>query len=299
MLIVNRNENKTLGLLLNNLERDLLSEADLYHSESPEHIDSYQEVVNYLNDRGSNHKNYKYYASRNRIRSILEDSFLYLSDGTCWNDKYDRENFNPPFLDTRNFGICFSATVEENIAMWMLYGGVDGNGAMINFDKKVLETIHDAEYYECGRFNEDGIFECLEIIDKNDVEFSLIDVLYFSSRKNNDSKTLVKHDSKSKAYDIESRIFPKIAQLAKHKSWSYENEVRLVASVNKLKLGTKWSRISFIKIPISVTNDFIANRVFDSPVSDEFGIFRDSELVGTVDWDLCAGCEYKASENRN
>ena len=84
--------------------------------------------------------------------------------------------------------------------------------------------------------------------------------------------------------------FSGIEQIAKHQSWSYENEVRLVATVSKLDLVGKASHVKCVKIPIDFDDAFVASRVFDSPVSDDVGNYRDSELRGTVDWDLCSGC---------
>lgn len=54
----------------------------------------------------------------------------------------------------QKFGICLSAATSESIAMWMLYGGMDGNGAMINFDKKTLRSAMSGDEYECGFFDE-------------------------------------------------------------------------------------------------------------------------------------------------
>lgn len=45
---------------------------------------------------------------------------------------------------------------------------------------------------------------------------------------------------------------PRIKQLVKHRSWSYENEVRLVATISKLDLEGKASRIKSIKIPLNL-----------------------------------------------
>jgi hypothetical protein len=43
--------------------------------------------------------------------------------------------------------------------MWMLCGGIDGNGAMINFDKGVLSKAMSQGGCEFGRFGADGVFE--------------------------------------------------------------------------------------------------------------------------------------------
>lgn len=290
---MNINNADPLGILLNSFEEDIFSGRKFYHPESPEHYDSYREIVHYLNSFGSRRRNYRYYASHKRINNILDESFLYLSDGSCWNDKHDRENFNPPYLGFKNFGICLSATSDESIAMWMLYGGLDGNGAMINFDRHTLDTIRNATSYECGYFDKNNTFKSIVSIDSKLVDFSLIDILYYSSYENDHSKVLLKRGRKGKGFDVGSEAFSKIIQSTKHKSWSYENEVRLVASIDKLRLGSDSSKTHYLKVPISLSKDFIVNRVFDSPTSDRNERFRNSDLTGTVDWDLCASCGYK------
>ena len=89
---------------------------------------------------------------------------------------------------------------------------------------------------------------------------------------------------------MDGRAFNGIEQIAKHQSWSYENKVRLVATISKLDLVGKASHVKCVKIPIDFDDAFVAGRVFDSPVSDGGGNYRDSELRGTVDWNLCSGC---------
>lgn len=84
-----------------------------------------------------------------------------------------------------------------------------------------------------------------------------------------------------------------IPQIAKHEAWSYETEVRLVATVNKLVFGPKMGEITAIRIPFSYSKEFVANRVFDSPIADSFGKYHNSLLRGTVEWDLCSNCAAK------
>ena len=43
--------------------------------------------------------------------------------------------------------------------MWMLCGGIDGNGAMINFDKGVLSKAMSQGGYEFGRFG--AYYKCI------------------------------------------------------------------------------------------------------------------------------------------
>lgn len=86
-----------------------------------------EEYVKHLREKGKNHTNYKIYSYGTRITDIIDETTLYLSDGQRWNDRIDRDNFcrkDQP----RRFARCFSFSKSENVAMWMLYGGMKKMG---------------------------------------------------------------------------------------------------------------------------------------------------------------------------
>lgn len=143
--------------------------------------------------------------------------------------------------------------------------------------------------YECGRFGTDGKFQCLMKLPADRLSLRLVDVLYFQDHADG-NVTVGRPSLEGGRYVMDGRAFNGIEQIAKHQSWSYENEVRLVATISKLDLADKVSHVKCIKIPIDFDDAFVAGRVFDSPVSDGGGNYRDSELRGTVDWNLCSGC---------
>ena len=279
----------TLASVLTAYEQQVLRDDVLRHSQSQEHLEGYGDVLAFLADRGGMHREYKHYGTRARIASILKGGALYLTDGTSWNDKYDREHFNPSFMSTKRFGACFSASPAESIAMRMLYGGMDGNGAMINFDRRTLQGAMGCKTYECGRFGTDGKFQCLMELPADRLRLRLVDVLYFQNHADG-NVTVGRSSLEGGRHVLDGRAFNGIEQIAKHQSWSYENEVRLVATISKLDLAGKESHVKCVKIPIDFDDAFVAGRVFDSPVSDDEGNYRDSELRGTVDWNLCSGC---------
>ena len=171
----------TLAGVLTAYEKQVLRDDVLRHSQSQEHFEEYRDVLSFLAGRGGMHREYKHYATRARIAGILRSGALYLTDGTSWNDKYDREHFNPSFMSTKRFGACFSASSTESVAMWMLYGGMDGNGAMINFDRRTLQGAMGRESYECGWFGTDGKFECVVELPADRLSLRLVDVLYFQN----------------------------------------------------------------------------------------------------------------------
>ncbi len=279
----------TLAGVLTAYEKQVLRDDVLRHSQSQEHFEEYRDVLSFLAGRGGMHREYKHYATRACIAGILRSGALSLTDGTSWNDKYDREHFNPSFMSTKRFGACFSASSTESVAMWMLYGGMDGNGAMINFDRRTLQGAMGRESYECGWFGTDGKFECVVELPGDRLSLRLVDVLYFQNHADG-NVTVGRPSIEGGRHVMDGRAFNGIEQIAKHQSWSYENEVRLVATISKLDLVGKASHVKCVKIPIDFDDAFVAGRVFDSPVSDGGGNYRDSELRGTVDWNLCSGC---------
>lgn len=276
-----------LDLYLSMLEKELASDEWLAHGQSIEYLDSYRRFISSLSVSDKDGRNYMHYATHERIESILTNSAFYLSDGSNWNDVVDRANFNSCSMSVKHFGMCLSASSSESIAMWMLYGGIDGNGAMVNFDSNTLRSVQNATIYECGYW-EDKQFQCVKMLDASAIKFDLIDVIYVSDRANNDKRT-VKRWGRGK-YDIGYQAFEGVKWLAKHEAWSYEKEVRLVATVSKLDLGVDVDRITSIRVPFSYSEDLLRTRVFDSPLSKSTGQYLDSSLKGTVSWDLCATC---------
>lgn len=256
-------------------------------NEQLEDLDGYKAILSYLSRKGGRRKNLRYYSSRKRIVGILNESSLYLTDGSGWNDSNDRGHFNPDFSKEKFFGICLSADTAESIAMWMLYGGIDGNGAMINFDKKTLfEAFEQSVKCDMGRFDE-GEFKVLGSVDVRDVTLRLIDVLYYENR--GDGAAIAWRNGDKQA-TVSLELLYGMGRIVKHAAWSYENEVRLVASIDKSLLKDGLSNATAMRLPLALSERFCNQRVFDSPIADEFGTFCDSSLKGTIEWDLCSGC---------
>lgn len=269
-------------------ERDYLA-----HSASLEADEELRLLYDKLEIKSSRHRHYRHYLGEDRARHILSERAIYLTDGSNWNDKFDRERFNPSLLTSeKRFGACMSYSSSENIAMWMLYGGRDGKGAMIDFDEKTLKSANNNAVFECGHFNKGAFVPCEEL-DSKDVSLSLVDVTYFRLNKDGDMPFEMKRPAEGERWvGVTEGLWSTMSPLSKHESWSFEQEVRFVATINRDALGRHPSRIKCIRIPLQFEDNFEDERVFSSPISDE-GSFRDSELSGTVDWDLCRGCSFK------
>lgn len=245
-------------------------------------------LLSYLSARGARHRDYRHYATRARIKSILDNGAIYLTDGSTWNDRFDRERFNPSFSARKRFGVCLSSSTEESAAMWMLHGGIDGNGAMINFDKGTLSKAMSQGDYEFGRFGADGEFEPQVRVDASDVHLTLTEVLYFKV-SGDDKFTVMRSMGDDQQVSISRRTLAGIDETTQHASWSYEQVVRLTATVRTDLLGGHESQIRYVRVPLEIAEGFVSRCVYDSPVSDGRGTYRDSELLRTVEWDLCGG----------
>lgn len=278
----------TISKVLQLYQSQLADTTQLWHSESVEHLDSYSDLLEYLASKGSRHAHYRHYVSRERAMSILDDCAFYLTDGSGWNDRFDAARFNPWFSSYKHYGICFSSSTSESIAMWMHYGGSDRNGVMIDFTSSILLQAISLDSYECGHF-EDGRFVKVLDIDREEIDLKLVDVLYFRTDEDKDEVIVFRIDD-DKQVSFSRRELDGIQQVTKHDSWSYEKEVRLVARIDKISLHGKGSRATCVRIPLRLPEDFCDTRVYDSPVSDGAGGHLDSHLLGTVEWDLCDGC---------
>ena len=262
----------------------------LIHSASLENVDAYRSVCRYLSNKGSKHAHFRYYADIDRIKQILSGSAVYLTDGSHWNDRFDAWNFNPHFSSFKRFGICMSYSASESIAMWMLYGGHSGAGAMIDFEKEILVSAMEAPCFEFGHFGAGG-FVSEKTLSRDEVQIELIDIAYFREGNEENEGYALKLPFEKQA-EVTGLILDNLGPFVKHESWSYEQEVRMVATVDKRLLDNRASSYKCMRLPLGIPRDYPNRRIYSSPVSDS-ALFCDSNLVGTVEWDLCNGCRYR------
>lgn len=262
----------------------------LIHSASLENVDAYRSVCRYLSNKGSKHAHFRYYADIDRIKKILSGSAVYLTDGSHWNDRFDACNFNPHFSSFKRFGICMSYSASESIAMWMLYGGHSGAGAMIDFEKEILVSAMEAPCFEFGHFGAGG-FVSEKTLSRDEVQIELIDIAYFREGNEENEGYALKLPFEKQA-EVTGLILDNLGPFVKHESWSYEQEVRMVATVDKRLLDNRASSYKCMRLPLGIPRDYPNRRIYNSPVSDS-ALFCDSNLVGTVEWDLCNGCRYR------
>ena len=252
------------------------------------HTDSSDDLMDFLKNKAQNHNHYKLYTSIDRIENMLEYNALFLTNGSKWNDLVDRENLNSQKYDVINYANCFSFSKSESVAMWMLYGGNDGKGAMIDFSKGVLKSVLKQDEIVLGRFEEKVFKKEIELT-PNDYEIELIDILYVGEDEKAECYTIKRSDERVK--EVKKNVVDAINQ-QKGYAWAYENECRLIVSVNRDKVPNV--NFDVVKITFDYEKKKLRDRVYHSP---NIGInarkYKNSTLQTRMDWDLCRDCKSK------
>ena len=122
-----------------------------------------ENLYKYVTDKALQHRNFKHYVSDiKRINNIVKEGALFLSDGTNWNDIDDRNAFcNTPSTNIneknyRMYGLCLSFSSSENVAMWMLYGGMHKKGAMIDITPSSINQLINGQQIQIELGNFEG-----------------------------------------------------------------------------------------------------------------------------------------------
>lgn len=261
-----------------------------------------EQYLKHLRDKAENHNYYKIYSSDTRITDIIDKKTLYLSDGQGWNDKIDRNNFCREG-QLKRFAKCFSFSRSENVAMWLLYGGMESKGLMLNIKKSLMKDIVDKcdevelGYWEKKNGKEEFVVKAK--IPKDNFDLYLIDILYYG-----DSDEKGKYDLKrsSTKYELgEVAVIDQLSGCVKSYPWSYENEVRLILELKKengevTKIyddkQITGARINFAKIFMKHSETDIT--IYESPNYKGKHHHTKSTLFEKIDWNLCSDCRRKS-----
>ena len=243
-------------------------------------VNSSQSLSDALKENGASHKNYKFYTSMEQALDFLRSGYLYLSNGSNWNDNRDKEDM----MAKKAFAKCFTWSTRENVAMWMLYGAGNGSkGAMLNFYPSTIKEILGSKSIELGKFKNGKFLSAHTISSSDDFEIFLTDMLYIEKCKNHTVK--ITCGDEHVTADVQLINYPDIF----HKTypWSYERECRLV-----VKLSKEWQEIcerdnlNSIRITISdrmlrrLKDGLIRSPIYSGNVDD--GV--PSQLTGEVNW---------------
>ncbi len=253
--------------------------------------ESSEALRKYLIEKGQNHNYYKYYANIEYIKEIKNDGHLYLSCGDDWNDENDKRGFVKTDGSYVNFGKCFSTAMTENVALWLLYGGINGDGGMISFTKNDMSKIkNNTQKIELGYF-ENGSFVSKDTLGDS-FEIYLTDIVYIYEDKKD--IRLTRADDKCSGvmkdvingFEIYSKAYP----------WHYEKECRLICKVDTKKLKKEYTHLKInlkeIGVEKSLENSYVSP-IYDGVQIDDF---LPSKLTGQVKWDLCKKCSKKTEK---
>jgi len=245
-------------------------------------------LVTYLSQKAVHHKYYKYYAPKHYIDTILREEAVFLSDGENWNDVRDRERLNNDNRYKR-FALCLSYSRSENVAMWMLYAGNDG--CMIDYPQKVITAILNSDCVYAGAFSrETGRFETQLSIGLDGFQIDAYDVVYFAEAKKEPNTFYYVKRSDESSSEFRRDIIEKLSYQKKTLPWSYENECRIVVSIDKQKYK-EIAQIHSLKIAMPrETNKVLAKRTYRSPNSS-ISEYEQSKMAGLINWNLCDRCE--------
>lgn len=244
------------------------------------------ELENYLKTKAHNHNQFKYYAERYKIKGILTNHCVYLSDGSNWNDTNDKLTFQNCRKGYTNYALCLSYSLSESVAMWMLYSKNDG--AMIDYNKDVIKDIINSEEIELGYF-EDDIFISVQKLKKEQFTIELCDMIYYGVNPKDNKTYYVKRSGES-SYKCLKNTVDNLTCIRKKLPWSYENECRLIVYITSSNIKDK-KRSSIVRIKFSEKHLVnLRKRTYDSPnrVQKEF---EDSKLKSEINWNLCSGCK--------
>lgn len=191
---------------------------------------SVTEMVNYLCSKAENHNNYKIYTCESRLDTWIRDKALYLSNGKKWNDVDDRKRLNPTesSYPYENFAMCFSFSKSESVAMWMLYGGMQNEGVMLDLRRRDIHKLIETPQISLGWWENDG-FNHAATLSKEAFRIILSDVVYCS-----DPLEAIKR-SDARCDCLNEELITALGWRRKAYPWCYENECRLVVEIEKNK----------------------------------------------------------------
>lgn len=237
-------------------------------------------LAEFLSARGKTHNRYKNYTSQEKAAKVIDGGCLFLSDGKGWNDVPDRTQMR----NRKAFGMSFSYSTMENVAMWMLYSGNHGKaGTALDFPGSVLRDIMKTEEVEIGCFQGKSYTNQTTIY-AEDYEIFLTDIVYAEYTKDDKKVRLSLEDdhiTKPKEVVEDPHIF------VKSYPWIYERECRLVILFDeKVLRDNPLCNYAKIQIPEKSRKKLTDNNLVRSPVYRGESRGRDSALKELVAWDF-------------
>lgn len=239
-------------------------------------------LLEYLNNKGKNHNYFKFYTEREEVvNNILNTHSIYLSRGDNWNDLADRNRFNPDGSDVVRYGICFSFTRSESVAMWMLYA--KDSGYMMDFGSEIINQCLDIDSIDCGTFRGKG-FENIVTLNRDNFKIEILDIVYFDISKNDSSKFYIKRADEH-VDECDKNVVDQIKFCKKTLPWSYECECRLIVTINNTIEDI--DKCDTVKVSFGEKSlEKLKKRIYHSPNTKSGHTYNKSKLTGKIEWNI-------------
>lgn len=195
-------------------------------------LSSYDELQEFLKDKGSKHQAYHHYTSFNALKLILKGGQWKLSNPERMNDLQERQEKGSEEYWQRSVFASFGYGESENMAMWGLYCFPRDEAVRISLPRKLMrEWLTDTKM----KHNEDVVL--------------LSDVVYVSNPESKERQLLMRwNNKKADITDLpllnNLSHMPEMTGLVKNEAWSYENEVRFL-----MRLSTPEKEGVFVSLP--------------------------------------------------
>lgn len=190
-----------------------------------EKLSSVQQIIDYLEKKGSNHNFYYHYTTWASLEKIIQNrSFLFTrGNALSMNDQHEPQKGSWDIWNRTYVG-SFSFGSAENMAMWGLYGLPWEDAIRLEIPKKeMLQWVEGIDHVTLWNGKTPGpICNCT---------VTLADIIYIDGKKGNTNIRLSHADkhwsiaNEPNLYGIASE--PEMTGFIKNYAWHYENEVRL------------------------------------------------------------------------
>lgn len=270
-----------------------------------------KEICDLIDEKAFKHTNYYHYSDIEGIKGILNSKKLWISSMCFSNDCTEHNRFGDETY--RYFQFCFSTGTTENLPLWFLYSGINGNGARISFDKKVIKDLCDFKNINLELIDTSNDKKLEQLVPNKNCSVEFKDVIY---RVQEGKKFRLKYNNQvnnnfsiDEMYEFEK----KNPAFVKDIIWFYEKETRILIKVssNKIKKELfKNADKSPYRIELTIPDNCYSNinlslspvygkedtSVIDSILQDESVIKLNrskilSKYAGQIKINLCDKCE--------
>lgn len=261
-------------------------------------IKSVDSIINFLEQKGKNHKCYYHYTTWESLKKIMENKSFLLTRGNSLkiNDQHEASKKGVKEVWDRTYIGSFAFGSSENMAMWGLYGLPWEDAIRIAIPSlsmgKWFQSIISAVVWDGD--SKGKIIQNPETV--------LTDIMYITGNKF-DSTLRLTHADKSKTISNSGplRAFdetPAITGYVKNYAWHYENEVRLIIRLAEYINSEKLS----IKIPDNILDTTsVTTGPYFKPKNDDLfvalhnqGRIYESGFKNLVNYrTLCSMCKHR------